>query len=203
MLLCDRLKKINHTFRIHEGNRDALVKICQYLGGIPLSLELAATHLKILSPQQLLERIDTILDLRNQDSALQQVSHRSLRETIDWSYQLLTKSEQLLFQSLAIFKNGFSLEALEFIFAKQQEPNWNPILGLTALTNKSLLNQKENSYGGIRFYFLYTIHIYAYELLKSNAQNLSNLERLQVLFYVEWAEKSRTRTKGRLSINLA
>ena len=196
LLLCDRLKKINHTFRIHEGNRDALVKICQYLGGIPLSLELAATHLKILSPQQLLERIGTILDLRNQDSALQQVSHRSLRETIDWSYQLLTKSEQLLFQSLAIFKNGFSLEALEFIFAKQQEPNWNPILGLTALTNKSLLNQKENSYGGIRFYFLYTIHIYAYELLKSNAQNLSNLERLQVLFYIEWAEKAAPELKG-------
>ncbi len=196
MLLCDRIRKINHTFCIHEGNRDAIVKICQYLGGIPLSLELAATHLKILSPQQLLERINTILDLQNQDSFLQQVSHRSLRETIDWSYQLLTKSEQSFFQSLAIFKNGFSLEALEFIFAKQQEPKCNPILGLTALTNKSLLNYKENSEGEIRFYFLYTIHTYALELLKSNAQHFSNLERLHALFYVEWAEKAAPELKG-------
>ncbi len=196
LLFCNRVKNFNHTFSILEGNRDIIIKICQYLGGIPLSLELAAANLKILSPQQLLERLTSILDLPNQDPSIQQQSHRSLRDTIDWSYQLLTKSEQIFFQSLAIFKNGFPFEAVEFIYAEQQEHHLNPIFGLTSLTSKSLLNWKENSKDNLRFYFLETIHTYAFELLKSNAQQLSSLERLHALFFVEWAEKAAPELKG-------
>jgi predicted ATPase/AraC-like DNA-binding protein len=197
LLFDDRAKHINHTFKIGDGNRETIIKICQYLGGIPLSLEVAAANLKIFSPQQLLERINSILDLPNQDSTLHQQSHKSLRNTIDWSYQLLTKSEQSFFQNLTIFKNGFSLEAVEFLFAHHPINDLTPVNGLTVLINKSLLTQKVNNNSEIRFYFLDTIHFYALELLKSNTQYYACLERTHAHFFVDWAEKITPELKGR------
>ncbi len=196
LLFYDRVKNRDHAFQIHDDNQAVIAKIFPYLGGIPLSLELVAAHLKVLSPNQLLQRMDVVLDLPIQGSVTRQPSHRSLRETIDWSYRLLTPSEQSFFQLLAIFKNGFSLEAIEFIYTKQHDLGLNPILGLSSLTNKSLLNQKVNTEeGDKRFYFLETIHTYAFELLKTQPY-YSDLEKLHAQFFVEWSEQVAPELKG-------
>ncbi len=195
LLFYDRVKNRDYAFQIHADNQPVILKICHNLGGIPLSLEVVAAHFKILPINQLSQQMNVILDLPSQSSGTRQPSHRTLRDTIDWSYHLLTESEQSFFQLLAIFKNGSSLEAVEFICTKQQDLSLNPLLGLSALINKSLLNQRENSEDDRRFYFLDTIHAYAFELLKAQP-HYSNLERLHAQFFVEWAERVAPELKG-------
>ena len=91
---------------------DTIRELCARLEGLPLAIELAAARTRLLSPEQLLERLSGRLDLlkgaRDADPRQQ-----TLRATIDWSYELLTQDEQLLFQRLSIFTGGCTLEAAE------------------------------------------------------------------------------------------
>jgi predicted ATPase/class 3 adenylate cyclase len=139
-------------------------QLCTQLDNLPLALELAATRVVVLSPEQLLDRLSKRLDLlqagRGADPRQQ-----TLRTTIEWSYDLLGESERLLFERLSVFRGGSTLEAAEQICEADIDT-------LQSLIDKSLLRRQ-----GERFWMLETIKEYAVERLAQHGEAASIAER--------------------------
>jgi predicted ATPase/class 3 adenylate cyclase len=135
---------------------DAARELCARLDDLPLALELAAARTVLFSPEQLLERLSQRLDLlkggRDVDPR-----QRTLRATIEWSYDLLDPQEQRVFRSLSVFAGGCTYEAAEEIC--EADPDT-----LQSLLDKSLLRRRESELGP-RYWLLETIREYAGERL--------------------------------------
>ena len=112
-LLVDRAKSINAGFEITDGNRQAVAQLCQMLDGIPLAIELAAARLRSLSVVQLVERLDRRFDILKGGNRAAIPRQQTLRALVDWSYELCTREEQILWARLAVFPAGFDVEAAE------------------------------------------------------------------------------------------
>ena len=95
----------------------AVAALCQRLDGIPLALELAAARLRVLSPQQILDRLEEHSDVLRSGSTVAPERHRSLRSLIDWSYGLCSTEERTLWARLGVFPGSFDLEAVEQVCA--------------------------------------------------------------------------------------
>jgi predicted ATPase/class 3 adenylate cyclase len=134
---------------------DAVAEICLRLDDMPLALELAAVQVKVLSPQQILERGLGLSTLGPRDLPDRQ---RTLAATIEWSYELLSETEQLLFRRLSVFAGGATLEAAEEVADADLET-------LQALVDKSLIRRADE-----RFRMLDTIRDYASERLAESGE---------------------------------
>jgi predicted ATPase/class 3 adenylate cyclase len=143
---------------------DAIRKICLRLDGLPLAIELAAARAKVLSPEQLLERLSQSLDLlkggRDAESR-----HATLRATISWSCELLAGEEQRLFARMAVFVGGCTLDAAEQVCDAELDT-------LQSLLDKSLLRRTDK-----RYWMLETIREYALERLKESEDFSETLDR--------------------------
>ena len=128
---------------------EAVAEVCQRLDELPLALELAAARVKALSPLQILGRLEQRLPLLTGGARDAPARQRTLRATIEWSYELLANPEKLLFARLAVFRGGCTLEAAEEVV----EANLDT---LQSLVDKSLLRYSEE-----RFWMLETIREYA------------------------------------------
>jgi predicted ATPase/class 3 adenylate cyclase len=134
---------------------DAAVRqIAERLDGLPLALELAAARVKVLRADQILERLGRSLDLLTSGAQDAPERQRTLRGTVEWSYQLLTAGEQRLFARLAVFTEGFELEAAETVCSAELD-------GLQSLVDKNLVRHGETG----RFFMLGTIKELALEKL--------------------------------------
>ena len=112
-LFAERAQAASPTFRLEEENAAAIASICWRLAGLPLALELAAAKVRFLDPTTLLSRLDRALSTGwARDIPDRQ---RTLRTTLDWSHNLLSKPECALFRSLSVFSGGFTLEAAEAV----------------------------------------------------------------------------------------
>jgi predicted ATPase len=100
-------------FAVNGHNAFTVAQLCQRLDGIPLAIELAAARLDTLSAHQIAARLDQRFRLLSRGSRTAVRRHKTLQATIDWSYQLLSKEEQVLVRRLAVFAGGWSLEAAE------------------------------------------------------------------------------------------
>ena len=132
---------------------DAVAEICRRLDDLPLALELAAARVKALSPAQILERLEQRLPLLTGGARDAPERQRTLRATIEWSYELLADEEKSLFARLAVFRGGCSLEAAEEVVDANLDV-------LQSLVDKSLLRHSQE-----RFWMLETIREYAAEQL--------------------------------------
>jgi predicted ATPase/class 3 adenylate cyclase len=140
-------------------SEDAVAEICRRLDDLPLALELAAARVKALTATQILERLEQRLGLLTGGARDQPERQRTLRATIEWSYDLLNEEEQGLFARLAVFRGGCTLEAAEEIVAADLDT-------LQSLVDKSLVRVGE----GDRFWMLETIREFAAERLEVSGE---------------------------------
>jgi predicted ATPase len=139
---------------------DALVgDIARRVNGLPLAVELAAARVKVLTPSQILDRLGQSLDLLGGGARDLPERQRTLRATIEWSYQLLSLAERELFERLAVFAGSFDLEAAEAIAEADLDT-------LTAIVDKSLVRQA----GEGRFLMLQVLREYAAERLVASGR---------------------------------
>jgi predicted ATPase/class 3 adenylate cyclase len=167
-LFAERLRAIDPEFQITSENAAAVAAICQRLDGLPLAIELAAARGRLLPPAKLLDRLDARLPLLTGGPRDAPARQQTLRAAIDWSFDLLTPAEQLLFQQLAVFTGGASLEAIECVCGKEEMAGLGGhflLDTLESLARQSLLSQ-DGAAGLGRVVMLETIREFAQERLR-------------------------------------
>ncbi len=112
-LFVERATAVQSSFALTAQNASAVAQVCRRLGGIPLAIELAAARMKLLSVEQIAERLDDRFNLLSVGSRTALPRYQTLRAAIDWSYGLLTDAERMLFRRLSIFAGSFTLDAAE------------------------------------------------------------------------------------------
>lgn len=195
-LFIERAQAIKGNFHFANGQTAAIADICARLDGLPLAIELAAARVKILEPKALLQRLDRRLPMLTGGANDLPDRHRTLRATIDWSYNLLEPEEQTLFARLAVFAGGCSLEAIEEVCNAAADLSL-PVLDLVqSLVNKSMLQQVHDQQGEPRFEMLETIYEYARERLTEchNQNDVANQHAMYYLRLAEAAERKLTST---------
>jgi len=153
-------------FRPSEQDEETIEEICRRLDGMPLAIELAAARVAALSLQQIAARLGDSLDVLAAGSRTARTRQQTLRATIEWSHDLLTGEERVLFRRLAIFAGGFTLEAAEDVCASGPIARRQIVDLLARLVDKSLV-----SVTGRRFRLLDTIRQYAAERLDHAAEH--------------------------------
>ena len=105
------------SFSSSEQNAAAVARVCRRLDGMPLAIELAARRVTALSVEQIAVRLDQRFRLLTGGSRAGLPRHQTLAATVDWSYNLLSLPERILFDRLAVFAGGFTLDAAEAVAA--------------------------------------------------------------------------------------
>jgi predicted ATPase/DNA-binding SARP family transcriptional activator len=161
-LFLERARAVRPGYEPTEAEARDIATLCRRLDSLPLALELAAARVKLLAPGELLARLDRRLDLpsRRRDTAER---HRTLRATLDWSFELLPGGERALFARLAVFAGGAAVDAAAEVCAASDLDVED---GLASLLDKSLVRRAEDGSGGPRLVLLDTIHDYAHERLE-------------------------------------
>jgi predicted ATPase/DNA-binding SARP family transcriptional activator len=176
-LFVDRAKSANKDFALTEENASFVAQICSNLDGIPLAIELAAARTRLLSPEQIADRLNDRFQLLTSGSRTALPRHQTLQAVIDWSLNLLNDKERLLFQRLAVFSDGWNLEAVEAVCSDEQLDS-NGILGLLSnLVNKSLVIKDGEQDGKARYRMLETIKQYAQNVLRKSGAEEKMQER--------------------------
>ena len=177
------------AIRADVGDSPAVHELIRRLDGLPLAIELAAARVKLLGPEQLLERIGQRLDLlkggRDADER-----HATLRATIAWSYDLLDEDEQALFARLAVFRGGAPSTNAEQVCGADLDT-------LASLLDKSLLRRRTDADGEERFWMLETIREFALERLEASGEE-DALRRAQFESLLALADRAGTRGDRRL-----
>ena len=172
----------------------AAASICRRLDGIPLALELAAARLTTLTPVELAERVVNRFDLLTGGSRTADARQRTLRQTVDWSYNLLAPAEQLMFRRLAVFHGGWTLPAAEGVLTGPELPASMVFERLERLVQQSLV-VAEPVAGHTRYRMLETLRQYAEEQLE-RAGEADAVARRHALHYVGLGEQAETGLRG-------
>ena len=183
-----RARAAKPSFRV-ELDRAPVLAICRRLDGLPLAVELAAARVKVLQPQALLARLEQRLPVLSGGPRDVPDRQRTLRATIDWSYNLLQATEQGHFTRLAVFVGGFTLEAAEAVTGATLDD-------LAALLDQSLLRAEDGPDGGRRFAMLETIREYAVELLETD-KDVERLRQRHAEYIATLAEFAQPELTGR------
>jgi predicted ATPase len=182
-LFVKRAKDIEPSFELTADNASGVAQICSRLDGIPLAIELAAARVAIISPAAILERMANRLDLLTGGANDLPARQQTVRNTLEWSYELLSQRERTLFRRLAVFSGGFTMSAAEAValFSRANDSdhrNGQPALtsidvlnGVTSLAGNSLLVRKEQSTGKEpRFGMLEVVREFAIEALEASGE---------------------------------
>jgi non-specific serine/threonine protein kinase len=161
-LFVDRARAVWPSFALSGANAAAIARVCQRLEGIPLAIELAAARTRVLSVEQIDARLADRYRLLTMGSADAPARHRSLQAAVEWSYGLLSAREQLLFQRMAVFRGGASLEAVEAVCGLDTIDVSDVTDVLQSLVEKSLVVARPEADGSVRFAQLETLREFAH-----------------------------------------
>jgi predicted ATPase/transcriptional regulator with XRE-family HTH domain len=168
-LFADRVKAADARFAVTHENVESVVEICRRLDGLPLALELAAARAAVLSPKQISERLDLAFELLTGSAQTAVPRHQTMRAVIDWSYELLSSQARLLFDRLAIFAGGFTLETAASVCADGRLPAEDVLELLSSLVAQSLATVDFEG-GDARYNFLEATRQYALERLAKRGE---------------------------------
>jgi predicted ATPase/transcriptional regulator with XRE-family HTH domain len=201
-LFVERAQAARSGFRLTVENAEAVAEICRRLDGLPLAIELAAARVKLISTRALLARLDDRLALLTGGPRDLPARQQTIRDTIDWSYNLLDEGEKQLFARLGVFVGGWTIEAAEAIIGDVQAPKRATVLdGLSSLLDKSMVRQVEDLAGEPRFTMLETIHEYALERLQRSGE-LDVMQQRHADFFLALAEGWRHEATGYAEVAL-
>ena len=188
-LFVQRAQAIQHDFRVTEENAHDIAAICARLDGLPLAIELAAAHIKLLPPRLLLSRLEKPLDVLTRGGPDLPARHQTLRDTIAWSYDLLSPEEQQAFRRLSVFVGGSTLEAVEAVCASPGGEASSVVDVVASLLDKSLLQQVKHESEELRLVMSETIREYSLERLATSGE-LESARHAHATYYLELAEKA-------------
>jgi predicted ATPase len=204
-LFCERASAVDTSFVLTEATAPAIAAICHRLDGLPLAIELAAARSKLLAPHALLARLDNRLAFLIGGPQDRPARQRTLRGSIDRSFNLLEPAEQRLFSRLAVFVGGFTIEAASSVV---QGPGvlgfleTNVVDCIASLVDKSLLHAVERqSYSrqhhanGTRLMMLESVRDYAWEQLIANGEAPA-LREQHAQFFCRLANHAESETHG-------
>jgi len=186
-LFVERARAVSPGFEVSGRGADAVAEICRRLDGIPLAIELAAARARVLSPEQITERLDDAFRLLNSGSRTAVPRHRTLRATMEWSLALLGPSERTLLRRLSVFAGGFDLEAAEAVCSGGTIDAEDVLDGIATLVDKSWVVMEPDD-GTARYMLLETVRQYARELLVE-AGEAAALERAHGMHFLEFLER--------------
>jgi tetratricopeptide (TPR) repeat protein len=170
-----------------------VAQICHRLDGIPLAIELAAARVKVLSADQIMERLDDRFRLLTGGSRTALPRQQTLRALVDWSYNLLSQSEQALLRRVSVFAGGWTLAAAEAVCSGDGIAECDVLDLLTQLADKSLILVDE-SVGPVRYRFLETIRQYGAEKMCGSEEEVVRGRHRD--WFVRLAEEADTGVKG-------
>jgi predicted ATPase/DNA-binding CsgD family transcriptional regulator len=191
-LFLERAREVQPTLALTLETAALIAAICVRLDGLPLALELAAARLKLLSLSALLERLSHRLAVLTGGQRDLPARQHTLRDTIAWSYDLLSVEEQQLFRRLAVFVGGFTLDAGEAVYGALGGEQTQVLDGVTSLLDKHLLRQTEQDgleLGDRRLLMLETIREYGWERLVSCGE-LEEARQAHAAYYLQLAEEA-------------
>lgn len=209
-LFAARARAVQHDFTLNPAIIAAIAAICVRLDGLPLAIELAAARIQIMTPQALLAQLAqnerSPLDILTGGAHDLPKRQQTLRQTLEWSYQLLDPAEQSLFRRLAVFSGGWTLDAAEAVAGVEQcmpanravsmgaIPQTSPSCAATldtlqALVDQSLVRVTPGIDDSMRFDMLATIREFSIELLETTGER-ATLEYLHAQYYAELAAVS-------------
>jgi predicted ATPase/DNA-binding CsgD family transcriptional regulator len=168
-LLVERARAVAPDFAVTVGEARSIVELTAQLDGLPLAIELCATRLRSLSVGQVLERLNSRLDMELRDPAGHDARHRSLRSVVDWSYDLCSPAHQVLWSRLAVFPTSFDIDAAEAVCGVDELRREDVLDGVDRLVGRSVL-LTERLPGGLRYRMLSTIREYAMQRLIASGE---------------------------------
>ena len=162
-LFVDRAQMAQSGFHLSTANVAGVAEICRRLDGIPLAIELAAARVKLLSIEQIRSKLDDRFKLLSSTTATTLPRHKTLRATIEWSYEQLSTNEQRLLRLLSVFAGGWTLQLLTQVVGDADE--FEIIDLLSGLVDKSLVVVGSEQTEHRRYRLLETVRQYAHEQL--------------------------------------
>jgi hypothetical protein len=200
---------VRPDFAVTNANGPAVAEICYRLDGLPLAIELAAVRIKLFPPEALLARLDARLKFLIGGARDLPERQQTIRNTIDWSYQLLDEGEQTLFARLGVFVGGCTLEAAEAVASELRIENeelkndrsailnsqCSILNSIEVLVDQSLLRQAEGLDGEPRFTMLETIREYALERLQASGE-ADTIHTQHAAYYLMLAERAASHLQG-------
>ena len=188
-LFVERSRAVKPEFYLTEENANAVVEICRRLDGLPLAIELAAARVKLLPPRVLLERLGNRLEFLTGGARNLPERQKTLRNAIEWSYDLLGEGERALFVRLGVFTGGATLGAMEAVCNAEGDTTTDVLDGASSLLDESLLRQEEGMGGEPRFVMLETIREFANEKLEESGE-AEALRRVHAAYFLAFAEEA-------------
>ncbi len=188
-LFLERAFAIKPDLAVTQANIQAIAAICVHLDGLPLAIELAAARIKLFPPRSLLQRMTHRLDVLTGGVRGAPARQQTLRNTIEWSYNLLHAAEQRLFQRLSVFTGSFTLEAVESLCSTFADEAGFALDGVTSLIDKSLLLQIEREGEEPRLLMLEMIREYGLEVLAASGEE-EKTRQAHIAYFLALAEKA-------------
>jgi predicted ATPase/DNA-binding XRE family transcriptional regulator len=174
----------NPHFALTIENASAIVALCRRLDGLPLAIELVAARSVLLSPQEILLRLDEVLRMDQHLPRDMPMRQSTLQRALDWSYDLLNPLEQRCFARLAVFEGGCTLEAAQSIAFDTPGARGDPsfLNVITSLADKSLISRMVNADGVTRLTLLEPVRAYSLDQLRANHDEQATRRRHAAYF---------------------
>jgi predicted ATPase/class 3 adenylate cyclase len=197
-LFADRARAQDPGFVLNEVTAPLAASVCRRLDGIPLAIELAAARLKSMSLPQVSARLDQRFRLLTGGSRNVMPRQQTLQATVDWSYSLLSETEQAALRRMSVFTGGFELEAAETVCALDDGDEFEVLDRLSSLVDKSLVVADHSPGGTVRYRLLETIRQYCAEaLLRTDGDDAVLTARTQHAgYYLALAETAKPELTG-------
>ena len=195
-LFVERAGAASGAFELTEANRRAVADLCRRLDGLPLAIELAAVRTRILTVEQILERLSDRFGLLTGAGRAALPRHKTLETAIDWSFEMLSAREQTLLRRLCVFAGKFTLEDVEGVCTSDEVPADKALELLSSLVDKSLVI-KEDARGVACHRLHETMREYAARKLVDAHEHRELQERCTV-YYLSAAQRMSPQARFRL-----